>query len=122
MTAKRIADRPILPRHRGGARRLLPAVALALLPAAGALAAEVSGAMSVTVQPGDTGTCATSPCRIRFVMPPGDGEYEVTGNEVTIGTYPAGQTVDLGNYFKPQAIAVKGAGVRKAYVYIPEDL
>lgn len=82
----------------------------------------VSGSNAITVAPGETGTCATSPCQVTLQMPPGDGSYEVTGNEVRIGTYPAGQAVNLGNYFESQAIAIKGAGVKKAYVYIPEEM
>jgi hypothetical protein len=95
--------------------------AIAALLMHGAAAESVSGSNSITVAPGDTGNCATSPCRVMLVMPPGDGEYEVTGNEIRIGSYPAGQTVDLGNYFESQAFAVKGAGVKKAYVYLPQD-
>jgi len=82
----------------------------------------VSGSNAITVAPGETGTCATSPCQVTLQMPPGDGSYEVTGNEVLIGTYPAGQAVNLGNYFESQAIAIKGAEVKKAYVYIPQDM
>ncbi|WP_295541682.1 hypothetical protein [uncultured Thiohalocapsa sp.] len=78
-----------------------------------------SGAITVTVKPGDTGQCAIAPCRILLQMPPGDGEYRVTGNEITLGTYPAGKTVDLGNYYEPQAIEIVGAGVPRAFVYLP---
>jgi hypothetical protein len=46
----------------------------------------------------------------------------VTGNEVRIGSYPAGQTVNLGQYFSSQAFKIVGANVRPAYVYIPQDL
>ncbi len=82
----------------------------------------VSGSNAITVAPGETGTCATSPCQVTLQMPPGDGSYEVTGNEITIGTYPAGQAVNLGNYFESQAFAIKGAGVKKAYVYLPQEM
>jgi hypothetical protein len=82
----------------------------------------VSGSNAITVAPGDTGNCATSPCQVTLQMPPGEGSYEVTGNEVRIGTYPAGQAVNLGNFFESQALAIKGAGVKKTYVYIPKDM
>ena len=36
------------------------------------------------------------------------------------GTYPAGETVNLGNYYQSQALAVEGAEVPKAYVYIDQ--
>lgn len=82
----------------------------------------VSGSNAITVAPGETGTCATSPCQVTLQMPPGDGSYEVTGNEIKIGTYPAGEAVNLGNYFESQSFAIKGAGVKKAYVYIPNEM
>jgi hypothetical protein len=78
-----------------------------------------SGAITVTVKPGQTGQCAIAPCRILLEMPPGDGEYRVTGNQITLGTYPAGKTVNLGNYYEPQAIEIVGAGVPRAFVYLP---
>jgi len=104
------------------ARRLLLAVAVVVTigGCAGGIQEDPSGANAVTVSPGQTADCATSPCTISLVMPAGSGSYEVTGNEVTIGTYPAGQTVNLGNYSKSQALEVKGAAVPKAYVYIDQ--
>jgi hypothetical protein len=78
-----------------------------------------SGAITVTVKPGETGQCAISPCRILLEMPSGDGEYRVTGNRITLGTYPAGKTVNLGNFYSPQAIEIVGAGVPRAFVYLP---
>jgi hypothetical protein len=97
-----------------------PIVAVvALLAGCAGLERDPSGAITVTVKPGQTGSCAISPCRVLLEMPPGDGEFVVTGNQITLGTYPAGKTVDLGNYYKPQAIEIVDAGVPRAYVYIP---
>ena len=87
---------------------------------AGGIQEDPSGANAVTVKPGQTANCATSPCAISLVMPAGSGSYKVTGNSVTIGTYPAGETVNLGNYFESQALAIEGADVPKAYVYIDQ--
>jgi len=103
-------------------RRLLLAasVAAAIGGCAGGVQEDPSGANAVTVKPGQTANCATSPCAVSLVMPAGSGSYEVTGNEVTIGTYPAGETVNLGNYYQSQAFAIKGADVPKAYVYIDQ--
>jgi hypothetical protein len=103
-------------------RRLLLAasVAAAIGGCAGGVQEDPSGANAVTVKPGQTANCATSPCAVSLVMPAGSGSYEVTGNEVTIGTYPAGETVNLGNYYQSQAFAIKGAAVPKAYVYIDQ--
>ena len=103
-------------------RRLLLAVTVVATigGCAGGIQEDPSGANAVTVKPGQTANCATSPCAISLVMPAGSGSYEVTGNSVTIGTFPAGETVNLGNYFKSQALEVIGADVRKAYVYIDQ--
>lgn len=95
---------------------VLAAVALS---GCGNVKEDPTGAVAITVKPGETGTCETSPCAVSLVMPAGSGSYEVTGNEVSIGTFPAGQTVKLGSFFQTQAIEVKGAGVPKSYVYIP---
>ena len=77
-----------------------------------------TGVVSITVKPGDTGTCESSPCQVRLVMPPGKGTFVVTGNEVKIGSFPAGQTVNLGGYWHSQAFKIVGAGVPPAYVYV----
>lgn len=79
------------------------------------------GAITITVKPGDTGNCAISPCRVLFEMPAGSGDYQVLGNQVDFGLYPAGKIVNLGDFYEPVAIEVVGAGVPKAYVYIPID-
>jgi hypothetical protein len=103
-------------------RRLLLAVTVVATigGCAGGIQEDPSGANAVTVKPGQTANCATSPCQISLVMPAGSGSYEVSGNSVTIGTYPAGETVNLGNYFESQALEVIGADVPKAYVYIDQ--
>ena len=78
-----------------------------------------TGVIAITVSPGETGNCETSPCQVSLVMPAGSGSYEVTGNQVSLGTYPAGQTVNIGSFWQSQAIEVKGADVPTASVYIP---
>ena len=102
--------------------RLLLAITVATTVGgcAGGVQEDPSGANAVTVKPGQTANCATSPCAISLVMPAGSGSYAVSGNSVTIGTYPAGETVNLGNYFESQALEVIGADVPKAYVYIDQ--
>jgi hypothetical protein len=105
---------------RGCRLTLAPLLAMLLVTGcAGGPQRWPSGAITVTVKPGQTGTCAISPCRILLEMPPGDAEYRVTGNQITLGTYAAGKTVDLGNYYEPQAIEIVGAGVPRAFVYLP---
>ncbi|MEA3638555.1 MAG: hypothetical protein VBE63_01260 [Lamprobacter sp.] len=80
-----------------------------------------SGANTIKVQPGDTGNCALSPCRVLFEIPAGTADYQVLGNQVDFGRYPAGATANLGNFFEPIAIEVVGANVPKTYVYIPVE-
>jgi hypothetical protein len=102
--------------------RTLPATLAALvLTACSGFANQPTGVISITVKPGDTGTCESAPCQVKLVMPPGKGSYEVTGNEVRVGTFPAGQTVNLGGYWSSQKFAIVGAGVPPVYVYIPSD-
>jgi hypothetical protein len=81
------------------ARRALLAGTTLLLVACASSGEHVTGVMQITLKPGETGTCQTSPCQVSLVMPPGTGTYEVTGNEVKIGDFPAGQTVSLGSLF-----------------------
>jgi hypothetical protein len=49
-------------------------------------------------------------------MPSGQGSYEVTGNQVRVGTYPAGRTVNLGGYYESQKFVIVGAKVAPVYV------
>ena len=107
-------------RRRTRASALLPVTAAVLaLTACTGLTRNPSGALSVTVKPGDTGTCAIAPCQVYFEMPPGTGNYRVRGISFDYGTYPAGKTVNLGGFYQPIVIKVIGMDVPKAYVYIP---
>lgn len=111
-----------LPQFPGlSTRALMLAVTGALIGACGSTADSPTGAIAITVKPGDTGTCDTSPCQVSLVMPPGTGRLEVTANEVRVGDFPAGQTVQLGEFFSSQAFKIKGADVPPAYVYIPQE-
>lgn len=102
------------------ARRLLStALGLMILTGCASTGQHVSGAIQVTLKPGDTGNCDTNPCQVDFQMPPGSGRYQVTGNEVEIGVFPAGQMVSLGSFSESNTIKVVGANVPAAYVYVP---
>jgi len=72
----------------------------------------------ITLAPGDTGTCLSNPCRVFFQMPPGEGKYRVTANEVSLGDFPAGKMVTLGSFFESNAIKLPGTDVPSTYVYI----
>ncbi|RKT45451.1 hypothetical protein [Thiocapsa rosea] len=114
----------LVPTHRGTRCRrtvalCLPAALLLAVPIG--RAAEVSGFMQVTVSPGDTAQCDSNPCQVMFNIPAGSGGVVVTGNEVTWGTYPAGQTANLGQVFNSTAFAIEGMDVPKVWVYVPSD-
>jgi hypothetical protein len=100
---------------------IVSAGALCLLAACAAPGTSVQGFDSLTLAPGDTGNCNSSPCQVSLQMPPGTGSFEVTGNETKVGTYPAGQVANLGSFGQSQAFEIKGANVPKAYAYIPQQ-
>lgn len=104
------------------ARTLAVILSGLFITACASTAQDPTGAISITVKPGDTGTCDTSPCQVSLVMPAGAGPFEVTANQVRVGEFPGGQTVNLGQFFSSQAFNIKGADVPAAYVYIPADL
>jgi len=99
----------------------LCAWAACLLAACAAPGTSVQGFDKVTLAPGDTGNSTSSPCQVLLKMPPGTGTFEVTANEVKVGTYPAGQVVSLGSFWQSQAFEIKGANVPTAYAYIPNQ-
>jgi len=79
----------------------------------------ITGFDKITLAPGDTGNCNSSPCQVYLKMPAGTGSYEVTANEVSVGTFPAGQTAFLGSFWQSQAFAIKGMDAPKTYAYVP---
>jgi hypothetical protein len=103
-----------------GSRSTLALVTLALLSGCASTGDnDISGFDQVTLAPGDTGSCESSPCQVSLEIPPGTGRFEVTANEVSVGTFAAGQTASLGSFWQSQAFAIKGMDVPKAYAYIP---
>jgi hypothetical protein len=95
--------------------------ALGLLSACASTGTSVSGFDQLNLKPGDTGQCDSSPCQVFLQIPAGTGSYVVTGNEATIGTYPAGQNAALGSFWSSQAFQIQGMNVPKAYAYIPSQ-
>ena len=102
--------------HRLGLAAWLPG--LALVTSCASTGDFPTGWGEITLAPGDTGTCLSTPCRVYFQMPPGEGKYLVTANEVKVGDFPAGQTVMLGGFFETNAIKLPGTQVPPTYVYI----
>ena len=94
---------------------------LPLLAACATTGRHVTSWGEITLAPGDTGTCQSNPCRVFFEMPPGDGTYTVTANEVKVGDFPAGKKVTLGSFFESNAIKLPGTNVPHTYVYVPES-
>jgi hypothetical protein len=90
-----------------------------MLSACASTGTDVQGFDQVTLAPGDTGNCTSSPCQVSLQIPAGQGSYVVTANEVKVGTYPAGQTANLGGFWQSQAFQIQGMNVPKAYAYIP---
>jgi hypothetical protein len=97
---------------------------LAALPWGSALADDnISGFDQITLAPGDTGRCDSSPCTVYLKMPEGEGTYEVmSSGDGSVGEYPAGKTVKLGSFWSSQAFTIKGMDVPKAYAYIGGNL
>jgi hypothetical protein len=82
----------------------------------------ISGFDQITLAPGDTGRCDSSPCTVYLKMPQGEGSYEVmSSSDGRVGEYPAGETVKLGSFWSSQAFEIKGMDVPKAYAYIPNQ-
>ena len=52
---------------------LISALALSVLTACASSGDQVSGVMQVTIKPGDTANCDSSPCQVSLKMPPGSG-------------------------------------------------
>ena len=86
------------------ATRLVTTLLLMLLAAIFSVLTSISYAEEtnwgeITLEPGKSGTCMSSPCKVYFVMPPGKGNYEVLADGVKVGSFPAGQTVTLGSFW-----------------------
>ncbi len=106
-------------RHPTPCRHMALFLAALVLSGCGNVKEDPTGEVAITVEPGQTGNCGYSPCAVSLAMPAGSGSYEVTANEVSVGTYPAGETARIGSFYQSQAIEIKSANVPKAYVYIP---
>jgi len=57
----------------------------------------------VNLAEGVTRACYHDPCSVTLTLPPGDGEYTVRANGRALGTYPAGQPVDLGAFSRQES-------------------
>jgi len=90
---------------------------------AGAGDHSISGFDQITLAPGDTGRCNSSPCTVYLKMPEGSGTYEVmSSGDGSVGEFAAGETARLGSFWSSQAFSIKGMDVPKAYAYIGGNL
>lgn len=96
----------------------LLSVPILLLAACTTTGRHVSDWGEITLAPGDTGTCLSNPCRVFFEMPPGEGKYLVTANEVELGEYPAGKKAMLGSFYESNAIKLPGTDTPHTYIYV----
>lgn len=99
------------------------------LPSLTGCAGQPSGGGSdfgqVNLAPGKTAACYTDPCTILFAMPPGKGSYVVRVNNQLVGTYPAGQVANLGDFFRmdsPITVTVDGTDAKPAILYITGNM
>lgn len=75
----------------------------------------------VNMGPGDSRACYSNPCGVMFTLPPGSGTYTVRANNLVVGTYPAGQVANLGDFYKmdsPVTITIDGLDAKPAILYI----
>ena len=72
----------------------------------------------VTICPGASRSCGASPCTVYYLMPEGSGDYQVIGNGIDIGEFPAGEKANLGAYWESYYFDIVGADVPRAYIFI----
>ncbi len=72
----------------------------------------------ITLCPGASRSCSTVPCTVYYVMPEGTGSYQVTGNGIDVGEYPAGKKVNIGSYWESYYFDIVGADVPRAYAFM----
>jgi len=73
---------------------------------------------TMILEPGGTGLCRATPCRVEFRMPAGTGSYEVMSDTMSLGMYPAGETVTLGQFYNGHTFTLKGSDAAPAYFYV----
>lgn len=79
---------------------VLAATALTLLSSGGLATSSANTFFEVTVRPGSSVTCGSSPCTVYFETPAGSGTHNILQNgTVKAGVAIGGQRVLLGEYF-----------------------
>ena len=115
---------PSSPLLQAWSRHLIPGcltAAIGLLSACASTGNNVGGFDELHLAPGDTGTCDSSPCQVFLQIPAGTGSYEVTGNGLKVGTYPAGKEAGLGSFWETQVFQIRGMDVPDTHAFIPQE-
>lgn len=100
--------------------RLLGTIGLAVL-SSGSLASNSQNTFfEVTVRPGSSVLCASSPCTVYFESPAGSGTHNILQNgTVKAGVAIGGQRVSLGEYFTHSVVFhVEGTDLPPAYLSV----
>ncbi len=79
------------------------------------------GFLTVVLGPGAGRSCAGSPCSVYYRTPQAGGEVEIIANNFSLGSFPAGKVVSLGQFNDTVRITVRGADAAPAFVNIPRD-
>lgn len=73
----------------------------------------------VILEPGDSKTCISTPCTVWFQMPDGTGTYALwQDNQVKLGDYPAGEKVQIGNYWSSHYFNIPDSDFPKAHLFV----
>jgi len=79
------------------------------------------GWLTAVVGPGDGVSCSGTPCSVYYRIPDLGGPVEIIANNFSVGTFPSGKTVSLGNYNDSVRISIRDKDVPTAYVNVPGE-
>lgn len=101
-----------------GCAALLGASGLALLVSGCATSGAPNTFYEVTVRPGTSTVCASSPCTVYFESPAGSGTHDILQNgTIKAGVARGGERVRLGEYFA-HSVTFRVAGTDLPVAYL----
>jgi len=98
---------------------VVKAASIALMISMNSVLADNVG--EVELAPGKSANCFSAPCTVKFHMPDGQGTYEIregAADGTKIGDYPAGETVDLGGFYKSTSFYISGGDFKPAHLWV----
>lgn len=100
--------------------RFLGTMGLAVLSSGCLAAGSPNTFFDVTVRPGSSVVCASSPCTVYFETPAGSGTHNILQNgTIKAGVAIGGQRVSLGQYFAHSVVFhVEGTDLPPAYLSV----